>query len=990
MTMLLKTHSTLFLSSLLVAGASIAPAVSAQTPGSLFSGGSLGGKLGYAVANVGDVNNDGFDDFVAGSPADDANGPNAGRVSLISGANGAILLSRTGDNAGDQLGFSVSGVGGDVTGDGVPDFMAGAPFADNNGNNSGLVRVYNGANGATVQTFVGQAAGDRFGHSCAFAGAIAGAKRIIIGAPYCANGSTAEGSAYLYFATGGLLKEYNGTQTNEHFGWAVGGGFDINHDGNPDVVIGSPDYDDGGDDTGRAKVYSALTPYSNIQSQAGPGPGARFGYSVAVLEDANADDFADYIVGAPYQSGERGYVYVFNGQTTGIMHTKVGGANGDHYGWSVASAGDVNNDGKTDFVIGAPDAVWNGDAGAGVVSVFNGNGSLKYQLVGTAAGANCGFSVGGGGDINNDGLDDVILGWPGSNAGGNGTGSVYARNGNTGVGLFATHGTPIGDQLGFRVAAVGDVNVDGVPDYAIGVPYFDYQHYVFLTWTTEENVGQVIVVSGQTHAPLYAVRGDAEGDNFGYAIAACGDINKDGKADFVVGAPQLGAVSAATGYAKILSGADGSVFFTFNGFANGDAFGSSVAGAGDLNADTYPDVIIGSPASAAYGTKAGRADAYSGFLGGHLWTAKNSTANDQFGTAVAGLGGDINNDGKPDVVIGAPYHDASGDSAGAAYLVNGANGNILSTVLGAAGDCLGMSVAAAGDIDRDGKVDALVGAPYNDNVSGLDGGAVRVVSGATGGVIQSYLGIAGDALGYSVASAGDVDNDGVPDIAAGAPQSLFLVATGTGYCAVISGKTNQLMYRLAGLAPGNALATGDRFGASVAGVGDFDGDAVPDLVVGAPYADPDGPLSGVAQAYSLRPAGVSFYGTGSPGCQGSQFLTANRAAKVNNPNFGFYCGSAPANALGLLIVTDAQDLAGSDSLFVGVLFHVDFFGATELYGFDMVSDGFGFGGALTPIPNNPAIVGLDFYAQAAWLWNSCPLPPYGLSTSRAVKLVIQP
>jgi hypothetical protein len=197
------------------------------------------------------------------------------------------------------------------------------------------------------------------------------------------------------------------------------------------------------------------------------------------------------------------------------------------------------------------------------------------------------------------------------------------------------------------------------------------------------------------------------------------------------------------------------------------------------------------------------------------------------------------------------------------------------------------------------------------------------------------------------------------------------------------------MFRLTEIAAGS-LAIGDRFGAAVSGTGDCDADGIPDCIVGAPLRDPNGFSSGFAQFYSLRPKGVQFYGAGTPGCLGPEFLTTNRVPKVGDAGFGYRCNKAPANSLGLLLASDSQDLAGSDPFAIGVALHVDFFLATEAWGFDIVSDAAGFGAATTPIANVPALVGADYYAQALWAWNSCVLPPFGLSTSSAVKLIIQP
>ncbi|MBI3818998.1 MAG: hypothetical protein HY286_09940 [Planctomycetes bacterium] len=140
-------------------------------------------------------------------------------------------------------------------------------------------------------------------------------------------------------------------------------------------------------------------------------------------------------------------------------------------------------------------------------------------------------------------------------------------------------------------------------------------------------------------------------------------------------------------------------------------------------------------------------------------------------------------------------------------------------------------------------------------------------------------------------------------------------------------------------------------------------------------------------------AGLSKYGSGTPGCAGPHSLNANSTPKIGNALFNFYCDHAPPDALGVLIVGNAQDLSGSDSLGLGTLFLIDFINSTELLAFDLPANELGGACALTPIPNNAALVGNSYYAQGAFLWpvgSSCSPSPYMLSTTDGVALTIQP
>ncbi|MBL8695440.1 MAG: IPT/TIG domain-containing protein [Planctomycetes bacterium] len=133
------------------------------------------------------------------------------------------------------------------------------------------------------------------------------------------------------------------------------------------------------------------------------------------------------------------------------------------------------------------------------------------------------------------------------------------------------------------------------------------------------------------------------------------------------------------------------------------------------------------------------------------------------------------------------------------------------------------------------------------------------------------------------------------------------------------------------------------------------------------------------------------YGVGSPGCSGPHLMGGNLCPRINTPGFEVTCTQAPPNALGLGIISNSPDLSGSDSLGVGVLFHVDFFTSTELYGTNFVSDGMGLGRTPVPVPNVPSLVGAVYYIQAYWAWTGiCALPPLDLSSSQGLQFTIAP
>ena len=395
-----------------------APALSAPLSAQqqLFSldGNSRGGEFGSAVAMIGDVDADGVPDFAVGIPLDGTAGITAGRIRVFSGQTGALLYSVNGSNPGDEFGFSLVGIP-DTNGDGTAEILVGAPYADPVGESSGQARMLSGATGATLLTLNGAAAGDRFGFSVGYAGTTGVfpffTRRLLVGAPFVGFGPlTGLGDCYLFSESGTLIQEFKGFQTDMHSGWSVSGGFDMNGDGVPDIVVGAPDIDFNASEDGRVFVFSGASPYPAILGISGwTSSAARSGASVAMLADTNNDGRADILIGAPGDQSGKGSVRVYSGATGGILFSKNGVGAGDHFGTSVASAGDVNGDGRTDIVVGAPDAT----SGLGTATLCTGvNGVTLFTSTGVFAGGHLGSAVDGGQDLTGDGLLDLIMGSP--------------------------------------------------------------------------------------------------------------------------------------------------------------------------------------------------------------------------------------------------------------------------------------------------------------------------------------------------------------------------------------------------------------------------------------------------------------------------------------------------------------------------------------------------------------------------------------------------
>ncbi len=373
-------------------------------------------------------------------------------------------------------------------------------------------------------------------------------------------------------------------------------------------------------------------------------------------------------------------------------------------------------------------------------------------------------------DISGDSKPELLIGEPNDDAAGSEAGAalLFDIAGDTKLGVV--NGDASGDNLGTAVSAAGDVNNDGVPDYAIGIPFGDGE----LT-----GVGVVEFFSGADNSFIRATEGFDSGEEFGSAIGRIGDVDGDTISDLIVGAPGRSDSGGDRGAATVISGRDGdSIRFLFGENA-GDRFGHAVDGAGDVNNDGVPDYIVSAPfADTDLLTDAGAVYVYSGADVSLIYEIDGTEAAAQFGWAVSGIG-DINDDGWDDFAVAANRSDLGKENAGAVYLYSGRDATLLFTILGdGSGDQLGYSIDGAGDVDGDGTPDIVIGAPFDDD-GGTDAGSARVISGADGRIILQRDGDGGNALfGKAVTGLGDINGDSKDDVAIGAPGGTYVEVIG--------------------------------------------------------------------------------------------------------------------------------------------------------------------------------------------------------------------
>jgi len=366
-----------------------------------------------------------------------------------------------------------------------------------------------------------------------------------------------------------------------------------------------------------------------------------------------------------------------------------------------------------------------------------------------------GFHVGAPGDVNLDGVPDVIVGDPSYGANGPNSGAAFIYSGVDGALIWTFLGDQQGDTFGDCVSGAGDVDADGYEDVVVGA----------------SGGGYVRVFSGTDGSVLYT----HSGESFGYSVSGAGDVNSDGHDDLFAGAPFRVRSGIEFGSGWIFSGRDGSVLRRLDG-ARG--LGWSARGPLDFNHDGSPDLLISAAKIPWSGEEGGSVIVYSSRDDSILLVIRGTEPEWMLGIDVASA--DVDGDGTADVITSSwKYVWHHGDYDTRVLVYSGADGSLIHELQAATTwDWLGLSVDGLDDRDGDGFDEFLVGEPGALGYGG--GGFARIHSGRDGSVLQEFTSAGfSHSFGASVRSIGDVTGDGSGDFLFGSPlQSLSYIYSG--------------------------------------------------------------------------------------------------------------------------------------------------------------------------------------------------------------------
>ena len=375
---------------------------------------------------------------------------------------------------------------------------------------------------------------------------------------------------------------------------------------------------------------------------------------------------------------------------------------------------------------------------------------IIHEWAGEAEGDQFGWIARNLGDVDSDGIDDMVTSAPTNDEGGNNAGKIYVYSGKSGKLLWSAIGEAENGRLGMGVEYGGDINNDGTPDVVAAAPF----------------INKAYAYSGKDGSVIHRFEGDSTG-GFGLHLSGVGDFNGDGYGEILIGepyqvfnAPINGDKITHPGKAHLFSGKDGKSLMVWEGEETDDAFGTAVAG---RVLEGHKFLMVGAP-NAGPGN-GGRTYVYKDIKQEPDFVLEADSTGARFGGMFMSIIGDMNADGIHDLYSSDWPNNANGQGTGRAYVFSGKDGEVLHTLTGETpGEGFGIGVSDCGDVDGDGYADMAVGS-WQFSGAAPGGGKVRLHSGKDGSLIRAWTcKTMGDTFGFDTTGLGDVDGDGTIDL----------------------------------------------------------------------------------------------------------------------------------------------------------------------------------------------------------------------------------